>query len=117
MATPQLGAHVQIDNETENYWYIIPLCLKHSISATSLEIDDATVLVSAHVIENCGKQMPIGNIQPQDLPATIATNPMMHEQEKAKAQDLRGRSDTEMLRVYGKPKVRREEPPALGLMY
>jgi hypothetical protein len=117
MATPQLGAHVQMDNVRDSDWYIVPLCIKHSFSAMSLEVDDSTILVSAHPSDTCAKQMPIGDIGPRELPVAIATSALMHEQELARAKDLRNGGDTEMLRVYGKPKPRREEAPVLGSTY
>jgi hypothetical protein len=117
MARPQLGAHVQLECETENYWYIIPVCLKHSTTADSLEIDDATVLASAHVNETCGKQMPLGNVSPDDMPVTVAPNIVTQEKEKVTAKELRERAASDTNRYYSKRKVRRVEPPELGLMY
>jgi hypothetical protein len=116
-AKPQLGAHVQLEYETENYWYIIPVCLKHSISAPSLEIDDSTALASAHVNETCGKQMSIGNIFPDEVPVTIPTTVVTQETEKVTVKELRERAASDTNRYYSKRKIRRVEPPALGLMY
>ena len=79
MAKPQLGAHVQKDSSTDTTWYIIPLCVKHSIRAASLEICDTTALVSAHVNETCAKQMPIGNVWPHDLQTVLALNSFEHD--------------------------------------
>jgi len=74
LAKPELGAHVQRDSSTDSNWYIIPLCVKHSIQAASLEIADTTTFVSAHVSETCARQMPIGNVWLRELVATIGTN-------------------------------------------
>jgi hypothetical protein len=71
MGKPELGAHVQKDSSTDGNWYIIPLCVKHSMRAASLEIADTTTLVSAHVNETCGKQMPLGNFWPHELREAI----------------------------------------------
>lgn len=118
MTAPQLGVHVQIENETENYWWIIPLCLKHSVSAASLEIDDSTVLVSAHVIENCGKPVPVAEaVEPQGLPKQSAPDTTNYEKDLARAKELRGHSDTTTFRSRGKRKARQEDPPALELTY
>ena len=54
--TPEVGAHVQKENSTDNSWYIIPLCKDHNAEkGKSLEISDTTKLVSANVSETCGK--------------------------------------------------------------
>jgi hypothetical protein len=117
MAKPQLGAYVQSNNTYDSNWYIIPLCVKHSISAASLEIDDTTTLVSAHVNETCGKQMPIGNVWPHDLQTTIEISTLKHEADAAKAQILRGAAKEAKPQLYSKRKVRREEAPALRVAY
>ncbi len=90
MGKPQLGAHVQKEDATENDWFIIPLCVKHSMRAESLEIVDTTILVSAHVSETCARQMPIGNVWPHELRAAIAMNASKSETHIARHQDWRG---------------------------
>jgi len=117
MGKPQLGAHVQKDDVTDIRWHIIPLCVKHSMRAASLEIVDTTILVSAHVNETCGKQMPIGNVRPYDLQATIETSALKRETDSAMAQGWLARSHRVTPRLYGKRKAGREEAPALRLMY
>jgi len=117
MGMPQLGAHVQTDSVTDSDWYIIPLCVKHSIRAASLEIEDTTTLVSAHVSETCGKQMPIGNFWPNELRATMAMNGSKNETNIGKVQDWLRRFSPVTTRLYGKRKAGRQEPPALRLMY
>jgi hypothetical protein len=69
MCKPELGAHVQKDSSTDKSWYIIPLCVKHSVKAASLEVVDTTTFVPAHVNETCARQMPIGNAWPHALRA------------------------------------------------
>ena len=71
---PVLGAHVQKDDSSDTNWYIIPLCVKHSIKARFLKIGDTTTFVSAHVNDTCAKQLPIGNAWPHELLATMATS-------------------------------------------
>jgi hypothetical protein len=117
MAQPQLGAHVQLENETEGYWYIIPLCLKHSTNTPLLEIDDSTVFVSAHVNENCAKQMPIGNVWPQELEASITASVSKEDPEIAKVQSMLDRAKRVAPAMYSKRKPTRPEPPALALTY
>jgi hypothetical protein len=87
MAKPELGAHVQKDDLDDTNWYIIPLCVKHSIRAEFLEIADTTIFVSAHVSETCGKQLPLGNAWPHELRAAIATNTLKQGADMAQAQD------------------------------
>jgi len=56
MKKPEVGAHVQKDNSTDNSWYIVPLCNVHNgETGKSIDIMDSTVLVSANVSETCGK--------------------------------------------------------------
>src|SRR5580658_8786447 len=64
MGKPELGAHVQKDSPTDTNWYIIPVCVKHSIRAESLEVVDTAAFVSAHVSDTCEKLAPIGNAWP-----------------------------------------------------
>jgi hypothetical protein len=117
MAQPQLGAHVQKDSVTDNQWYIVPLCVKHSMRAASLEIVDTTQLVSAHVNETCGKQMPIGNVWPHELKETIAAKALKCEPYVGKAHDFPGDATRARPRLYAKRKAGREHPPALSLTY
>src|SRR5271154_6176419 len=74
MRKPELGAHVQKVGSMDTSWYIIPLCVRHSIKADFLEIVDTTTLVSAHVNDTCARQLPIGNAWPSELRETMATN-------------------------------------------
>jgi hypothetical protein len=117
MGAAQLGAHVQKDCASDSGWYILPLCVKHSMRAALLEISDTTLLVSADVNETCGKQMPIGNVCLEELRVTIATNASKYEKDVAKAQEKRGVAVGAMPRLYGKRRIGRVEPPALRLMY
>jgi len=55
MSSPEVGAHIQKDSSTDTSWYIVPLCHKHNQKATSLEIIDERVLVSANQSQTCGK--------------------------------------------------------------
>jgi hypothetical protein len=53
---PEVGAHVQKDNSTDESWYIVPLCMTHNAkTGESLELVDSAVLVSANVSLTCGK--------------------------------------------------------------
>lgn len=117
MRAPQLGAHVQKASATDSGWYIIPLCVTHSIRASSLEIADATPMVSAHVNETCAKQMPIGNVWPDELAATIATDALKYEPDYALTRDWRSYIHRPTARLYGKRKASRVEPPALHPTY
>lgn len=52
--SPEVGAHVQKDSSTDKGWYIIPLCSGHnSETGKSLNVMDATKLVSANVGQTC----------------------------------------------------------------
>lgn len=115
MEKPQLGGHVQKDSVTDGNWYIIALCVKHSIRAASLEIVDTTKLVSAHVNETCARQMPIGNVWPHELRETIATSAVKCETDRAGAQNGPGAGNRARPRLYGKRKAGRVESPALRL--
>jgi hypothetical protein len=56
MSTPDVGAHVQKDNSSDNNWYIIPLCREHNkLTGKSLVINDLIQLVPANVSETCEK--------------------------------------------------------------
>ena len=56
MNTPDVGAHVQKDNSTDESWYIIPLCSTHNAqTGKSLTVSDSIALVSANVSKTCGK--------------------------------------------------------------
>src|SRR5271155_2053889 len=74
MGKPELGAHVQKDSSTDTNWYIIPLCVKHSIKADFIEVADTTLFVSAQVTFTYARQLPIGNVRPQELRQTLAAN-------------------------------------------
>jgi hypothetical protein len=50
-----VGALVQKDSNTDNNWYIIPVCNKHNKEAAIIEIYPGTNLVSANVSKTCGK--------------------------------------------------------------
>lgn len=78
MAKAELGAHVQKDCDTDTNWYIIPLCVKHSLRADFLEISETAILVSAHVADTCGRQRPIGHVWPHELRTTLAANAAKH---------------------------------------
>ncbi len=53
---PEVGAHVQKDSSADTNWYIIPLCRTHNgETGKSLDVSDATKLVSANVSQTCGK--------------------------------------------------------------
>jgi hypothetical protein len=116
MARPQLGAHVQRDDATDPNWYIIPLCVKHSIRAASLEIVGTSTLVLAHVSETCGKQMPIGNAWPHELKAALGSNIFRAESDTAIVH-WTGESKRIMPKLYSKRKPGHHEPPALTVMY
>jgi hypothetical protein len=83
MARPELGAHVQKDNPADTNWYIIPLCIKHSIRAECLEVADTTILVSAHVAETCARQVPIGHVWPHEWRGAMAANTLQHGADNA----------------------------------
>lgn len=53
MHRAEVGAHVQKANGS-NRWYIAPFCSSHNNKTYSLEISDATKLVSANRSETCG---------------------------------------------------------------
>ena len=48
---PEAGAHVQ--KESDNNWYIIPLCNSCNKLSDSLDVSDATIFVSANTSETC----------------------------------------------------------------
>jgi hypothetical protein len=53
---PEVGAHVQKDNSTDNAWYIVPLCKTcNAKTGQPLDLMDGTVLVPANVSDTCGK--------------------------------------------------------------
>ena len=117
MGKPELGAHVQKDSSTDTTWYIIPLCVKHSIRAESLEIADTTILVSAHVNDTCARQLPIGNVWPYELRQTLARNAQCLGPEAAKMQDWLERAASAKTRPCGKRKEKPPEPLPLLAMY
>jgi hypothetical protein len=116
MVKPQLGAHVQRDSLTDSNWYIIPLCIKHSIRAASLEIANTTPLVSAQVNDTCAQQMPVGNVSSRALQAALATNAFETESDTTAmhAMDIARRFTPGL---YGKEKPARREPPTLRVHY
>jgi hypothetical protein len=50
---PTVGAHEQKDSATDRSWYIIPLCVKHNVSADELTVMESTIFVSANVSLTC----------------------------------------------------------------
>jgi len=53
---PEVGAHVQRANSTDQQWYIIPLCKGHNAkTGQTITISELVALVSANVSETCGK--------------------------------------------------------------
>jgi integrase len=109
MRKPELGAQVQKDSSTDTNWYIIPLCVKHSMRAEFIEIADTTILVSAQVGHTCAKQLPLGNIRAQDLRETLATNASSHGTDAAQVKDWLDHATSASTRLYGK---RKEQPQA-----
>src|ERR1700744_3352175 len=71
MEKPQLGAHVQVADPDDPRWYIVPVCLKHSVKSSFMEISDTTILISAYVGDTCAREMPIGDISPAELKETL----------------------------------------------
>lgn len=52
---PEVGGHVQKDSNTDNNWYIIPICKTCNAKKNqTLEISDIVNLVSANVANTCG---------------------------------------------------------------
>lgn len=52
---PEVGAHVQKDDDNDNNWYIVPLCTEHNAKTEeSIDIVDNIVLISANVSFTCG---------------------------------------------------------------
>jgi hypothetical protein len=117
MAKPELGAHVQKDDPSDTNWYIVPLCIKHSIRAEFLEVADTTTLVSAHVADTCAKQLPIGFAWPQEFRATIMTNALKHGVDAATAQDWLDRATMVKPRFDGKRKEKPKEHLPFKAMY
>jgi hypothetical protein len=112
MGKPELGAHVQKDGSTDTDWYIIPLCVKHSIKAESLEIVDTTIFVSAHVSESCAKQLPIGGALPQEVRSAMALDALQNGADIGKAQGAPGHASSSTTLLYFLRKERPKEPPA-----
>jgi hypothetical protein len=53
---PRVGAHVQKVGATDDAWYIVPLCRKHSRpTGETLQIMRGIKLVSADVSQTCGR--------------------------------------------------------------
>ena len=109
MGKPELGAHVQKDSSTDTNWYIIPLCVKHSIKAEIIEVADVTIFVSAQVADTCAKQLPIGNFRPQELRETLVTSAMMNGTDVAKVQDWLDHAISAPARLDAKRKERPRE--------
>ena len=110
MGKPELGAHVQKDISTDTNWYIIPLCVKHSIRAEFLEIADTTIFVSAQVADTCAKQLPLGNVGALELRETLLTNSLKYGTDVSQVQDWLDHAISASTRLYAK---RKERPPAL----
>jgi hypothetical protein len=54
---PQVGAHVQVESDVDKNWYIIPLCRTHGgRTGEGLTVPDWLPLVSADVVETCGRE-------------------------------------------------------------
>jgi hypothetical protein len=117
MGKPELGAHVQKDSSTDTNWYIIPLCIKHSVKTEFLEVADTTTLVSAHVNDTCAKQLPIGNVWPHELRTTLTINGLKHGPDSAKLQDWLDRAAAAGCRLHSKRKDRPPALPVLRVMY
>jgi hypothetical protein len=117
MGKPELGAHVQKDSATDTNWHIIPLCVKHSVKAEFLEIADTTIFVSAQVGDTCAKQLPLGNVRPQELRETLVTNALKYGTDTAKVQDWIDHASSATIRLCAKRKERPQEPLPLCGMY
>jgi hypothetical protein len=53
---PEVGAHVQKDDGSDNAWYIVPLCNEHNNKrGETIELMSGTKLVSANKQETCDK--------------------------------------------------------------
>ena len=53
---PIVGAHVQKDDDSDQSWYIVPLCMTcNSKTGQVLEVSDAIALAPANVSQTCGK--------------------------------------------------------------
>ncbi len=53
---PELGAHVQKDDSSDNSWYIVPLCTEHNnMRGQTIELMAGTKLASANKKETCEK--------------------------------------------------------------
>jgi hypothetical protein len=56
-----IGAPVQIDDSTDQGWYIVPLCKTcHGKKGQALELGDSVPLAPASVERTCGKTTPAG---------------------------------------------------------
>jgi hypothetical protein len=116
MAKPQFGALVQRDSLADTSWYIIPLCMKHSVRTASLDIANTTPLVSAQVDHTCGQQMPVGNVRPGELKEALAGNSSETGSDTTSfhAMDIARRFTPGL---YGKEKPARREEPTLRANY
>jgi hypothetical protein len=117
MGKPELGAHVQKDSSTDTNWYIIPLCVKHSIRAEFLDIVDTTIFVSAHVDDTCEKQAPLGHAWPGELREIMPANTLRQGVNIVQAQDWRDHGDTATFRLHGKRKEKQDKSPPLRATY
>lgn len=116
MGKPELGAHVQKDSLDDSNWYIIPLCVKHSLKAEFLEVADTTAFVSAHVNETCAKQLPLGYFWPHEWRVTLAHNALKRGADPGQVQDWLDHAISKT-RTYGKRKDKPAPRPPLKGMY
>jgi integrase len=117
MGKPELGAHVQKDSPTDTHWYIIPLCVKHSIRAEFIEIADTTAFVSTQVADTCARQLPIGNVRQEDLRETFAANALKRGPEAAQTQDWLDHAVSASTRLYAKRQQQPQKPLPFMTMY
>ncbi|HEY3863628.1 MAG TPA: hypothetical protein VGO59_17270 [Verrucomicrobiae bacterium] len=117
LAKPVLGAHVQKDSAGDMKWYIIPLCVKHSIRSEFLEIAEHTTFVSAHVGDTCCKHHPLGTILPHEWQATIMAIPLKHGPDLSKVPDWIERATARKIRATGEREARTEKAAPLRTMY
>ena len=61
---PTVGARVQINNASDDKWYIVPLCKKHAAkTGATLDISDLVHLVPVDENETCGSKLNIPTLQ------------------------------------------------------
>jgi hypothetical protein len=64
LTKPSVGTLIQIDNATDDKWYIVPLCKAHNAKkGESLTISDLVHLVPAEVSETCGDRLNIPTLE------------------------------------------------------